>query len=246
MSGIDILMADDHTLLREALCEILMTEQDFRIVGTARDGEEAVSVAAKVRPDVVVMDVEMPRTQPHVTVGRLLRSSPGCKIVILSMHDDPHLVRDLLQAGVSAYLHKSVSMHDLASAIRSARRDDLRVTLSVSRGAAVQPPEPADSILSPREREIVGLVAQALSNRQIASQLSITEGTVKRHLRNIFGKLQAVSRIDAVNKATAGVPDGRPTRPQLDRRSAGYVPVAERGRISSLCEFGPMRSCPLQ
>ncbi len=201
-----ILVADDHTLLREALCEILGTESDFRVVGAARDGEEAVSLAASLRPDVVLLDLEMPRTQPHATVERVMSAAPGCKVIILSMHDDPRLVGELLQAGIAAYLHKSVSRHDLVGAIRAARRDDLRVTLSVSR-AAVPGGSPGD-LLSAREKEILGLVAQALSNRQIASRLSITEGTVKRHLRNIFAKLQAVSRIDAVNKASASLMGG--------------------------------------
>jgi two-component system, NarL family, nitrate/nitrite response regulator NarL len=223
MSTIRIVMADDHTLLREAICDVLVTEQDFRVVGTAQDGEETVALAARVRPDVVLLDIEMPRTQPRTTVARLLRSAPGCKVIILSMHDDPALVHDLLQAGVSAYLHKSVSRHDLVGAIRSAQRDDRRVTLSVSRETAVQPGEPVRSILSPREREILGLVAQALSNRQIGSRLRITEGTVKRHLRNIFGKLEAVSRIDAVNKATAAsmINDSRGYSHVRDVRTAG-------------------------
>lgn len=200
---ISILVADDCTLLREAFCYFFATESDFTLVSAVRNGEEAVSLAAKFNPDIVLLDLEMLSTQPHVTVGRLLRHSPGSKVIILSMVDNPRLVRELFHVGISAYLHKSVSRHDLVSAIRSVRRGDVYVTVAVSHETSVLPGESRDGILSIREKEILALVAQALSNRQIGNQLRITEGTVKRHMRNIFDKLQAVSRIDAVNKAVA-------------------------------------------
>ena len=137
------------------------------------------------------------------TVRRMHSASPRSKVVILSMYDGPKLLKSLLMLGIKGYLLKSVTRHELVAAMRGARTDDDRVLLSVSSEslAKVHAAEPA--VLSDRERDILELVASAMSNAQIASRLRLTEATVKRHLRNIFGKLDAVSRIDAVNKAIA-------------------------------------------
>lgn len=198
-----ILLADDHTLLREALREVLSAEPGFLVVGEAGSGPVVVEQAALLCPDVVLLDVQMPGNHPPATVQALRAASPGCSVVILSMHDDPRLVRALMNLGVAAFLHKSVSRRDLASVIRAAARHDRLVTVSVSRDVFSAPePEEDTQALSYRERQVLTLVSQAMTNRQIAVRLHITEGTVKRHLRNIFGKLDAVSRIDAVNRAT--------------------------------------------
>ncbi len=199
---VGILIADDHTLLREAMRDVLLAEDDFRVVGEAADGESVVEVAARTQPDVVLLDVEMPRHHPVNTVQELLAASPRTRVIVLSMYDDPRLVQELLETGICGYLHKSVSRRDLVAAIRGACGDLKRVTVLVSQGAFSQAPV-ASGGLSYREQEVLTLVASAMSNRQIAGKLCITEGTVKRHLRNIFGKLDAVSRIDAVNKAVS-------------------------------------------
>ncbi|MCC9311312.1 response regulator transcription factor [Kitasatospora sp. RB6PN24] len=200
-----ILVADDHTLLREALCELLATEPGFEVVAQAGTGTETVALAARHRPDVLLLDIEMPENDPPVTVRRLLAQQPGLRIIVLSMDDGRRLVQELLALGVCGYLHKSVSRQTLVSTIR--QRDDGRHTVTVSvgpRSVWQGGGAGADELpggLSQREVEVLEWTAQALSNRQIAGRLGITEGTVKRHLRNIFGKLDAVSRIDAVNKA---------------------------------------------
>ncbi|MCP2164084.1 response regulator [Goodfellowiella coeruleoviolacea] len=200
---VGILIADDHTLLRESLRDVLLTEDDFRIVGEAGDGESLTALAARSRPDVVLMDIDMPRSQPAETVRRIQQVSPDTKVLILSMYDDPQLVQQMLRSGISGYLHKSISRQDLVAAIRSARNGGQRLVISVSRETLTQVNTIRPGLLSVREQEVLSLVATAMSNRQIAVRLSITEGTVKRHLRNIFGKLGAVSRIDAVNKAVS-------------------------------------------
>jgi two-component system nitrate/nitrite response regulator NarL len=192
---IRIILADDHTLLREALREVLVTERDFRVVGEVGDGDAVVQLAASLRPDVVLLDVDMPGAHPTNTVDRLRSVSPRTAVIVLTMYDDPQLVRDMLHVGVSGYLHKSVGWRDLVAAVRSAARGQPQVAMLVSRETLIS--------LSAREQEVLALVAEAMSNRQIATRLSITEGTVKRHLRNIFGKLGAVSRMDAVNKYRA-------------------------------------------
>ncbi|MGW1182821.1 response regulator [Streptomyces drozdowiczii] len=203
--SVRILVADDHTLLREALCDLLRSEPGFEIVAQAGNGEDAIRLAAAHRPDVVLLDIEMPRNDPPATVRRLLQGDPGLRIIVLSMYDGQQLVQELLHLGISGYLHKSTGRETLISAVRSREGGgELRtVTVSVSPDSLRAPQPAPDSAggLSEREAEVLTLVAQAMSNRQIAVKLGIAEGTIKRHMRNIFTKLDAVSRIDAVNKA---------------------------------------------
>ncbi|GES33870.1 response regulator transcription factor [Streptomyces angustmyceticus] len=200
-----ILVADDHTLLREALCDLLRSEPSFDIVGQAGNGEDAIRMAAELRPEVVLLDIEMPRNDPPVTVRRLLERDPGLHIIVLSMYDGQHLVQELLALGIRGYLHKSTGRDTLVTAIRDcvlSSRNTVTVSISPDSLRARAPEPEGTDRLSEREAEVLALVAQAMSNRQIAARLGIAEGTVKRHMRNIFSKLDAVSRIDAVNKAT--------------------------------------------
>lgn len=206
---IRILLVDDHTLLREALRDALVTDPGLAVVAEANSGESAVRLAVQHRPQVVLLDVEMPGHHAPTTVQLLLENCPGIHVIIVSMSDESETVRQLLAAGVSGYLHKSVNLPTLVAAIRSVVQQGTMsrsVLVSVPREGLTAPEPPraaAPGVLSPRELEVLALVAKALSNRQIATRLGITEGTVKRHMRNIFGKLDAVSRIDAVNKAAA-------------------------------------------
>jgi DNA-binding NarL/FixJ family response regulator len=196
-----ILIVDDHTLLRQAVREILDAELDLHVIAEAGNSDEAVQMADRSRPDVILLDVEIPGDDVRMTTRRLARCSPGSRVIILSMYDEPQLVQDLLTLGVRGYLLKSVTRQELVSAIRSVSADDGRVVLAVSRRSLANTDRQGSNALSSREVEVLVLTAQALSNAQIGARLSITEGTVKRHLRNVFAKLGAVSRIDAVNKA---------------------------------------------
>jgi DNA-binding NarL/FixJ family response regulator len=201
---ITLLLVDDHALVREGLREILETQPDIRVVGEAQDSATTVALAAQTRPDIVLLDVEIPGGEVTATVSQIRQRSPASRIIILSMYEGPHLVRALLAAGIRGYLLKSIHWQELVVAIRAIRADDDRIILGVSRESlGPAQPDPAAGALSARELEVLDLVAQALSNGQIASRLQLTEATVKRHLRNIFAKLGAVSRLDAVNKAKA-------------------------------------------
>jgi DNA-binding NarL/FixJ family response regulator len=219
---ITILLVDDHTLVREGLREILETQEDLRIVGEAGDSASTVALAARTQPDIVLLDIEIPGDEATVTVSQIRTASPESRVIILSMYEGPQLVQALLAAGIRGYLLKSVHWQELAVAIRAVRADSDRIILGVSRESLRYAQQgPSLGTLSAREVEVLALVAQALSNGQIAARLGLTEATVKRHLRNIFLKLGAVSRLDAVNKAkewqrqqSAGVP-----RPGTQRRA---------------------------
>ena len=200
-----IMIVDDHMLVREGLRRILQAQEGMEVVGEAGDSAAAVATAAREHPDVVLLDVEIPGGEAAVTVRRLREASPQSRVIILSMHEGPRLVQQLLDVGIRGYLLKSIHWQELVLAIRTVHSDPDRVVLGVS-GQSLRPAGQGSAAgagaLSAREREVLGLVGEALSNGQIASRLSLTEATVKRHLRNVFIKLGAVSRIDAVNKAT--------------------------------------------
>jgi len=198
---ISVVLVDDHVLMREGLREILETQPDVVVVGEAGDSATAISVIAEHQPRVILLDVEIPGGDVTDTVTAVRELSPTTEIIILSMYDGPHLVQRLLALGIRGYLLKSVGRAELVSAIRNASTDDGNVILSVSRRSLSQ--MPTTGALTPRELDVLELASRALSNAQIASRLYLTEATVKRHLSNIFAKLGAVSRIDAVNKAVA-------------------------------------------
>ncbi|MFJ6194959.1 response regulator [Micromonospora sp. NPDC092111] len=198
-----VLLVDDHALFRQGLRELLSMEPDLTVVGEAGTGAEAAALAATHRPDVMLLDVGIPGDHAATTIARTLAAAPATRIIILSMFDEPAVVKELLGAGARAYLLKTVTRDDLVATLRSVRTETDLIMLSISRESFEQVSDAGAKVLSEREVEIVGLVAQAYSNSQIARRLDITEGTVKRHLRNVFTKLGAVSRIDAVNKAAA-------------------------------------------
>jgi len=200
--AIRIALADDHALMREGLRQILMAQHDISVVGEAGDSSGALAVVAAEKPDVVLLDVEMPGEDVTVTVRRMKAASPRTKVIILSMYDRQHLVQSLLALGIKGYLLKSVTGEQVVAAIRNATAQDGNVMLSIS-AQSLSAAADYDSVLTDRERAVLQLAASAMSNVQIASRLSLTEATVKRHLHNIFTKLDAVSRIDAVNKAVA-------------------------------------------
>ncbi|WP_147943044.1 response regulator transcription factor [Microbispora sp. CSR-4] len=227
---ISIAIIDDHALFREGLREILETQEDFEVVGEAGDSEGAVALVEREHPDVVLLDVEIPGDDATQTVTRMRAISPESQIIILSMYDGPQLLSRLLSAGIRGYLLKSVHRQELISAVRSVRDEPDRLVLAVSRDSFAQGQGGGSKVvLTDREREILELAAQALSNYQIATRLTLTEATIKRHLHNIFTKLGAVSRIDAVNKALAAslisprrdqpAPRPRPNTPVRGQRS---------------------------
>jgi DNA-binding NarL/FixJ family response regulator len=202
---IRIAVVDDHQLFRDGLVELLQTVTDLQVTEQGATGPEAIALAERAKPDVVVLDVELPGEGPAATIKAIRMASPATRIVILTMHDDPALILELIDAGASAYLLKSADRLELATAIRRAARRDDTVLVAVARssvlGLARQTRVSTVSPISIRESEVITLLSQAKSSRDIAKALYISEGTVKRHLTNIYGKLGAKSRLDAVRKA---------------------------------------------
>jgi two-component system, NarL family, nitrate/nitrite response regulator NarL len=199
---IRIMIAHGHRLVGEALSELLTNEPGFAVVGQAPDGQSAFRLAKQTLPMIVLLDLDTSH-QPEHTVRQLLQLAPAPRVITLSNRVDRGSAKRILALGAQGYLPKTIGRQDLVLVIQQVLWSRRAVTVFE---ALAGPPEPADAFsgaLTSREREVLALVARALSNRQIAIKLKITEGTVKRHLRNIFGKLGAVSRIDAVNKAGA-------------------------------------------
>lgn len=200
---IRVLIADDHQLFRESLAALLSVDPDVAVVAEAGSGEEAVRLARQHRPDVVLLDVEMPGAPVTRTLPELLEAGEHMRVIVLTMHEDGALARQLLVRGASAFLAKTVGYRELLSVIRSAVPDQSDVvTLSLSRRSLAERPAAPPNLLSAREVEVLALAARAQSNQRIAGTLGISEGTVKRHLSNINVKLGATSRMDAVRRAS--------------------------------------------
>jgi DNA-binding NarL/FixJ family response regulator len=203
LRNISIVIVDDHTLFREGLREMLSVERDFDVVGQAGDADDGLAVVCRQRPDVLLLDVEMPHHHVKRTVPQFLRVSPGTRIIVLTMYDDPQLANELINLGARAYLVKSGTRAELVSVIRGVCGDERRVVVSMSRRGFRQLGDDQAQPLTKRQKEILWLAAHALTNSQIANRLFISENTVKRHLSKTFAQLGAVSRLDAINKARA-------------------------------------------
>jgi DNA-binding NarL/FixJ family response regulator len=204
--SISVIIVDDHALFCDGVRELLSTEPDFEVVGEGRDGADAVALAAEHEPDVVLLDVAMPGPPPQVSIPRIHASSPQTRVIVLTMHDEPDLVRELMALGARGYLAKNVSREQLFGAIRTVVRDGGRTVVAVSRESLklLEPPGGATQpMLTPREQEVLALAARAMTNAQIGATLFLAPGTVKRHLTSAYRKLGAVSRIDAINRAAA-------------------------------------------
>lgn len=202
--AISVVLVDDHTLFREGLAELLTSDSAVRVVAQGSTGADAVTLVRMHQPDVVLVDVEMPGPGAGAIIRRLRQENPNTRVIVLTMHDRAELVMELLDQGAAAYLVKTIAREELIAAVRSVVTNHHNILLSVSDRTFRQLDKPPSSMaLSARELEVLNLAALAMSNAQIGKQLLITEGTVKRHLTNIYGKLGAVSRVDAIRKATA-------------------------------------------
>ena len=199
-SRIRVLIVDDHALVRSGLRFFLLAFDDLELVGEADSGEEALAMCAQVGPDVVMMDLMMPGMKGATAIRVIRERWPQIRVVALTNFQEAELVRDALQAGAAGYLLKNVSAEELADAIRAAHAG--RATLAPEAtmaliNAASDAPAPGHD-LTPREREVLALMAEGLSNAEIGKGLVIGLSTVKFHVSNVLSKLGVGSRAEAV------------------------------------------------
>jgi DNA-binding NarL/FixJ family response regulator len=200
---IRVLLADDHTLFRHGLARLLASYGGLEIVAEVPNDQEALALTQYEKPDVVIMQVQMPFERSKESLLKMREISPAPKVVLVTMFEDPRYVRELMRLGASAYLLKSVSVEHLTGAVRAAVFDPEghHVVVGMPQEMIEEVEEGARGVLSVREMEILVLVARGLSNRQIASALRVSEDTVKRHLANAYPKMGVYSRGEAVRKA---------------------------------------------
>ena len=201
-----MLLADDHRMVREGMAEMLSLHDDVEVVGQAGDGREAVELAREATPDVVILDVEMPVMGGQAELKRLLDFPSPPKVVVVTVFADRRLVRELLGLGASAFLAKSASSEDLVATVRSVARaprgEGDNVIVSVPR-EDYDAEASAESPLSPREVEILRMVARGAGNKEVSETLHLSETTVKRHLSNVYDKLGVRTRGEAVSRAVS-------------------------------------------
>ena len=206
---IRLLLADDHAVVRSGLRLLLEAQPDLVIVGEAENGAEAIRRTAELEPDVVLMDIEMPGMNGIEAARRIKAQSPGTSVLALTMYEDDQYFFEMLRAGASGYVPKRAAPDELATAIRAVSRGEVflhpslagRLVQDYLQRRDVEEQEPAADDLTPREQEVLTLIAQGLSNNEIADQLVISAKTVDRHRENIMRKLNLHNRVDLVKYA---------------------------------------------
>lgn len=212
---IKILVTDDHPLFRKGIIHMLDAQEDMQVVGEANDGREALDLVGKLMPDLILMDVQMPNCNGLEATRLIMKEMPYAKIVMLTFSDDDHSLFEAIKSGAQGYLLKNLEPEDLADMLRGVFRGEApisrttasRILREFNRQSRGDTPSVKD--LSPREVELLRLVASGASNQEIAETLTITEHTVKNHLRNILDKLHLKNRVQAaVFAVREGLADG--------------------------------------
>lgn len=203
-----VMLADNHTMFRQSVAGMLTRDGEFEVVADADNGPQAIDLARQTRPDVIVMQVERKPEEAATEIRGMLEASPDSRIVVLTVHQDPRMVRRMVGLGTSAYVHKSATVEELVGAVRQAtqgpkERERDYAVLGMAARMMEQVVSADDHGLSARELEVLVLAGRGLSNAEIASRLNLAEATVKRHLANAFPKLGVSSRGEAVSRAMA-------------------------------------------
>jgi len=194
---ISVLVAEDHSVMRGGLVELLGVADDLEVVGTAANGSEAIELARELRPDVVLMDISMPDVDGIAATGSILEADPRARVVMLTAFSDRDRVVAALDAGAIGYLLKDSQPDEVLEAIRAAARGDAPLAPRAARELLAARSEEQRADLSSREREVLGLVAEGLPNKLIARRLEISEKTVKAHLTSVFQRIGVSDRTQA-------------------------------------------------
>jgi DNA-binding NarL/FixJ family response regulator len=198
-SAVTILLADDHTIVRQGLAKLLEGEARFQIVGEAKDGRDAVNKVAELKPDIVIMDIAMPLLNGVEATRQIKKGNPQTRVIILSMHSHERFISELFTLGISGYLIKDSTGMDIVRAIEAAMKGDTYLSPSISRQVIENlvslkknksPREDLFSNLSNREREVFQMIAEGRSTKEISEILCVSISTVKTHRANIMEKLQ--------------------------------------------------------
>jgi len=197
---IRVLLVDDHQPVRAGLQSLLATVDDIQVVGEAADGDEAIGVASDTDPEVVLMDLCMPGMSGLETTRVLRERMPEVQVVILTSCDDQQVMLEAIDAGAVGYLLKDADPQDVVRGVRAAANGESPISGKVAHALMTRSTSAAD-LLTPREREVLSLVAEGMSNRAIALRLDITEGTVKAHLTSVYQRIGVLDRAEAARWA---------------------------------------------
>jgi DNA-binding NarL/FixJ family response regulator len=197
---IRVLVADDHPIVRSGIVALLQTAGDVEVVAEASTGEEAVELATRHDPDVVLMDLRMPGIDGDEATARILAARPGTRVLILTTYESDDSILTAIEAGASGYLLKAAPQDEILAGLRAVARGDVALAPRIAALLVQRVKTPAPS-LSPRETEVLRLVAAGRSNPEIAATLFVSEATVKTHLLHVFEKLGVNDRTRAVTRA---------------------------------------------
>ncbi len=202
-----VLIADDHAIVRAGLRAVLKGEPGMELVGEASGGEEALTLVETLRPDILVLDLSMPDLDGIQVTRRLQSNAPGVRVLILTVHEDEALLREAIRAGAAGYILKHAAEAELISAIHTVQMGEIYIHPKLVRSLLVEPekqippgPQP-ETLLTPRELDVLGLIVQGYTNRQIAEELKLSVRTVEGYRANMTEKLELHSRAELVRYA---------------------------------------------